>query len=186
MSTIDRATVMGTFHDRAQAEQAVAELREKGFHHEDIGLVGQKEFVETMRMDTAPDEAQSPRDDLVSVTVKAQERWQEALSILRAHGAFDTFPEDETTSGEEAAAANADVSPDSKQTHLAFDPIAGPVVTTEDSGAVASGGYGLQRDPALDSGAPTTGPNVVLPTREDDTFFNRPQRSSGEPEQHTQ
>src|SRR6266704_4755833 len=106
MATIDRSTVMGTFHSRTQAEQAVAELRKIGFQDDEIGLAGKEEVVETMSMGeehAAIGRQQELRDDLVSVTVKAEERWREVLDVLLAQKAFDTFP---SLADEQASAPN--------------------------------------------------------------------------------
>lgn len=172
MATIDRSTVMGTFNGRSQAEQAVAELRNLGFRDDEIGLAGKEEVVETMSMGeehAAIDGQRSMHDDLVSVTIKAEERWQEALAVLQAQGAFDTFPAiaDEQGTGPDGAEMAE------KEAHLEFDPIAGPLVTLEDSAAVASGGFGLQRDPALDEDASNANPYVDVPASDDDSFFGR-------------
>jgi hypothetical protein len=172
MTTIDRSTVMGTFHSRVQAEQAVAELRKRGFQDDNIGLAGREEVIETMGIGeehTVVDGQQELREDLVSVTIKAEERWREALDVLLARGAFDTFP---SLTDEQASISNpAEVS--GQEVHLEYDPIAGPQVTLEDSTAMATGSFGLQRDPALDDDDTTVSPYVNTPTSDDDSFFNR-------------
>jgi len=172
MATIDRSTVMGTFHSRTQAEQAVADLRKRGFQDDEIGLAGREEVVETMSMGeehAAVGGQQELRDDLVSVTIKAEERWREVLDVLLAQGAFDTFP---SLTDEQESVLNPAETLD-KEVHLEYDPIAGPQVMLEDGAAVASGGFGLQRDPTLNDDAANVSPYVNTPTSDDDSFFNR-------------
>lgn len=85
MSTIDRPTVMGTFHDRVQAEQAVADLKQAGFSDELIGLAGRDEVPE--KTDTGDTSGKEPLiSDLIVIAVKAEGRRQEALDILNRHG----------------------------------------------------------------------------------------------------
>ena|ERR1051326_9585442 len=172
MTTIDRSTVMGTFHTREQAEQAVAELRKLGFQDDAIGLAGKEEVVETMSMGeehAAIDAQQKMRDDLISVTVKAEERWREALDVLLAQGAFDTFP----TGADEQEASPNSAEASGPGTHLEYDPVAGPLVTLNDEKGVASGGYGMKRDPSLDEDDTNVSPYVDTPRSDDDSFFNR-------------
>jgi hypothetical protein len=173
MATIDRSMVMGTFYNRSQAERAVAELHKLGFQDDEIGLAGKEEVIETMSMGAehaAVSEQQGSHDDLVSVTIKAQERWREALNILQTQGAFDTFP---SLADEQGLVLDPAATPGG-EAHLEYDPIAGPGVTLEDSAALATGEYGLQRDPALDNDAANNiSPYVNTPNSDDDSFFGR-------------
>ncbi len=58
MTTIERATVVGVFTDRAQAEQALADLRHAGFNDDEIGFaVRHTEYTEHMHVPDHPDSA---------------------------------------------------------------------------------------------------------------------------------
>jgi hypothetical protein len=145
MSTIDSPTVMGTFHDRVQAEQAIADLKQAGFSDELIGLAGQDEALE--KADTGDTSRKEPSiPDLIVVAVKAEERRQEVLDILYRHGVSEVHD-----------------SP--------FEQ------TNEHTMPIVAEGYGLQRDPALDTDVPTNNPDVVsnaiAQEEGHDTFFGQ-------------
>lgn len=82
MASFDRSTMMATFHQREQAEQAIAALKQAGFSDEQVGLAGRQEvFAEVDPVRSAPVESERP--DLIVVAVKAEDRYQQALDILK-------------------------------------------------------------------------------------------------------
>lgn len=84
MSTTDHSTVMGTFNNRAQAEEAVTALKQAGFSDDLIGLAGREEVLE--KTDTSDTSEKGPlTSDLIVVAVKAEGRQQEVLDILHRH-----------------------------------------------------------------------------------------------------
>ncbi len=177
MPTIDRSTVSGTFSERGQAEQAVAELRQAGFSDALVGLAGSDEVLEKINTNVF---AQAAETTSVVVTVKAEERWQEAFAILQKNGASNMTPTTTEATVEQSSSPTANQTTDdtSVEPHLEYDPIMGPQVTTQNAAPVASGGFGLERDPALDSDIPTSDPNLQknrVPEKEgEDTFFGQP------------
>ncbi len=157
MSIIEKSNVTGVFEGREQAERAFEALLQKGFSHEVLALVGQPEAVEKMfAQDRNPDnveaahsvaDAEQPEHDIVVVSVAADERWQEALDILQTYGARDTSP---TLQEREMAAREQALGIQIHGEHLEYEPVTGPHLVAEDGKPVATGSFGLKRDPALD------------------------------------
>jgi hypothetical protein len=146
---------MGTFENRMQAEQAMAELKQAGFRDDEIELEEQTRAQQ-------PEGALSSAERVV-VRVMTDERQQEAATILRRDGAIDTPPFSATTPSETHEAAgpyepSSHMSPTAASEPIVprveYDPIRGPHEITEDVSPLASGGFGLQRDPALDEDTP--------------------------------
>ena len=100
----DRSTMVGVFEDQAQAEQAVNELRSAGFSDDQISLLVRSAHVTSE--DTPIDEQRPDAEEEATaaemipsvfksksevsraiVTVQAEGREQEALSILHRNGA---------------------------------------------------------------------------------------------------
>jgi hypothetical protein len=102
MTDKDRSAVVGVFEDQAQAEQAVNELRSAGFGDDQVNLVvyrapgpGEEIISDEKRIEAGEgrtDEApgifkEKPEVTRTVVTVKAEGREQEALTILHRNGA---------------------------------------------------------------------------------------------------
>src|SRR5512135_3224139 len=71
-----RSTVVGAFEDRHRADTAISELRQAGFREDQIAV----------------QEARSvggSGSDRTTVTVTAEGRYDEAMALLRRHGAYD-------------------------------------------------------------------------------------------------
>ncbi len=178
MSTSDRSTVMGTFKNRAQAEQAINALGRIGFGNELIGFAGRDEVLE--KLDTnIPTRAGQALSSSVVVTVKAGQRWREALDILHSNGASDTTPSLDEASEDDFPLVPTDhkTQASAMQPHLEYDPVAGPRMTTENTAPIASGEYGLKRDPTLDTDTSISDPNVnanaTAQEEGGDTFFGQ-------------
>lgn len=178
MSTTNRSTVMGTFDNRTQAEQAVTTLKQAGFTDDRIGLAGRDEVIEKMQTDASSRTGQALSESVV-VTVKAGERWQEAIDILHRQGASYMIPSPDTASEEYSVQSPTQQTThgDAIAAHLEYDPVAGPRLTTENTAPIDTGGYGLKRDPALDTDTSTGDPNVRANTTTEeegrDTFFGQ-------------
>src|SRR5512144_3223198 len=71
-----RSIVVGAFEDRHQADAAIGELRQGGFREDQIA-------VEEARYEGGSG------SDRTTVTVTAEGRYDEAMALLRRHGAYD-------------------------------------------------------------------------------------------------
>lgn len=104
MTESDRSSIVGVFEDRAQADQAVNELRSAGFSDDHINLLvrsasvaGEDSIVDEQRTETEEESTAAemiptvfkskPEVTRTVVTVQAQGREQEALAILHRNGA---------------------------------------------------------------------------------------------------
>jgi hypothetical protein len=84
MTAVLRTTAAGIFTSREEAERAVDELRRAGFPEENIGSRIDMEMPEE-EASHYETEVQAGR---ILVTVKAGARYNEAVAILRRHGAL--------------------------------------------------------------------------------------------------
>ncbi len=85
MSTTDYSDMVGVFRDRANAEQAVSELKQVGFAEDDIQLT-EYELQGAVEALSASPSLQSPNKRII-VHVKAPGKEQEAVGIMAQHGA---------------------------------------------------------------------------------------------------
>jgi hypothetical protein len=177
MSIIERSNVTGTFTNRLLAEEAVVALREAGFSDQAIGLAGQLEVREKLQghsMEEASEPA-TAHHELVSLAVHAEERWQEALTILLQHGATNPTPTAETLRENisDLRQLAGTTTGSAGEEHLEYDPITGPRVVLEEGEPIASGPFGLERDPALDTEEVESNSqnNTATPESNADTFF---------------
>ena len=98
MATSEQSTVVGVFTDDAEADQAVDELRSVGFSDDEISVSRHGETTATtaddfMRMGVPELDAGYYQGELDAgrtiVLVRAAGLQEQALGILREHGAYD-------------------------------------------------------------------------------------------------
>jgi hypothetical protein len=143
MTTAEHSTVMGVFADRAHVEQALNELRQAGFSDDQVGFSagnepegGQKE-----QADSNTEQDSSAWTGPIVVVVNAENRQEEASDILRRNGANNV-------SSHAQPAREASASVPARE----YDPILGPTLVDEENILPADfSGFGLTRDPALDT-----------------------------------
>lgn len=84
-----QTNVVGIFEDRTQADQAVTELRRAGFREDHIMVAehGRGQTDAGPAPKAAPGDVAEVRRTLV--TVRADHRHAEALTLLQRHGAHD-------------------------------------------------------------------------------------------------
>ncbi len=139
MTTAEHSTVVGTFADRTQAEQALDELRQVGFSDDQIGFSAGSEFEGEHRKQVA-------QGGPVVVVVRADNRQEEVSTILQRNGASNI-----------SSHAQAERKADANVAGREYDPILGPtLVGEEDMLPIDYSGFGMTRDPALDA-EPTPG-----------------------------
>jgi hypothetical protein len=168
MTTADHAMVIGVFDDGNLAQQAIDELRQVGFRNDHIGFAVRGDPLMEAEISTRQQEAGKQH---VVVMVRAEGRQQEALDVLRRCGASHV-------------ARRSDLLGETKTTTTSsreYDPITGPQFTEGDQAPVSSSGYGLERDPTVetDATAKTYDKNIRPPSvaEEDgsqDSSFERP------------
>jgi hypothetical protein len=165
MTMTDRSIAMGVFEESTLAQQAIDELRQAGFGDDHIGFAVRKDPLVEADASTPGTEKQ-----YVVVMVRTEDRQQEALDILRRCGASHAGMRSDLLDETNATASSRE-----------YDPITGPRSAGSDQAAVASSGYGLERDPTVetDATAKTYDRNVRPPsvTEEDgsqESFFERP------------
>src|SRR5689334_18690933 len=136
MTTAEHSTVVGTFADRAQAEHALDELRQRGFSDDQMGFSAGDEG-EGEHKKQADDDAkkQSAQAGPVVVVVRADNRQEEASDILHRNGASNI-------SSHAQAERNADANVLGRE----YDPILGPtVVGEEEMLPIDYTGFGMTR-----------------------------------------
>jgi hypothetical protein len=153
MTTAEHSTVVGVFADRTQAEHALDELRQAGFSDDQVGFsAGDEPENEHRRQEDNDTKKQSTHGGPVVVVVRADNRQEEASDILQRNGASNV-------SSHAQAERKADASVPGRE----YDPILGPKVVGEgDMLPIDYSGFGLTRDPALDT-EPTTGDEHLRP-----------------------
>ena len=99
MTRVESSMVVGVFEDRSLAEQAIYELRSTGFSHEQLGFIEHDMGTDAAdsiigaftSMGVPEEEVHYYHDEFkagrINVTVKAANRYQEALDILHHNGA---------------------------------------------------------------------------------------------------
>ncbi len=99
MTRVESTMVVGVFEDRSLAEQAIYELRSTGFSHEQLGFIEHDMGTDAAdsiigaftSMGVPEEEVHYYHDEFkagrINVTVKAANRYQEALDILHHNGA---------------------------------------------------------------------------------------------------
>jgi hypothetical protein len=158
---------MGVYEDSTLAQQTIDELKRAGFGDDRIGFAVRKSPL--MKTDTNTDEQKAEKQYVV-VMVRAEERQQEALDMLRRCGAShvgtrsDLLNETNTTTWPRG-----------------YDPITGPQAEGEDRAPVNSSGYGLERDPTVETDATAKmydrnirPPSVAEEDGSQDSSFERP------------
>jgi hypothetical protein len=165
MTMTDRSIAMGVFEESTLAQQAIDELRQAGFGDDHIGFA--------VRQDPLVDpgtSAPGTEKQYVVVMVRTEDRQQEALETLRRCGASHAGMRSDLLSEANATTSSRE-----------YDPITGPQSARSDQAAVNSSGYGLERDPTVETQATakTYDRNIRPPavTEEDgsqDSSFERP------------
>jgi uncharacterized protein (TIGR02271 family) len=97
MSTFNRSTVTGAFQNEAQAQQAMADLQNAGFSTDQIRYSvhrgGSGILDSLLGLGLGNDEANYYNSEFMAgrtvVTVKTEDRQQEAYNILRRYNAYD-------------------------------------------------------------------------------------------------
>ncbi len=79
MQNTDPSPIVGVFREHAKADHAVEELKQAGFREDQITSA-------IYSLEPAP-EAQTPENSRIIVTVKAEDRDQQAFGILLNNGA---------------------------------------------------------------------------------------------------
>ncbi len=140
MSSIDSSMTVGVFRDEAQAQQALTSLQNAGFDQVQFlrpgraapqsgGLfsgikrlfTGDNEGIASNLMDTGVSEVdaryyqQEYEAGRIILTVRANERKQEALDILRRYGAYDAYTRNIQTATT-STSSTSDVTPVSEPT----------------------------------------------------------------------
>ena len=150
MAMNDQSTVVSTFEMRSQADAAAYELQQSGFRPEQISL--------------------TDASGRTLVTVQAADRQEEAENILHRNGGYEA-----DSRFVEVQAEPTNTNEDSPQ----YDPIKG-VNKDWQSAPVSPGGYGMARDPSVETDA-TAGtldkqarPDPRLEDGSDNSIFERP------------
>jgi Heat induced stress protein YflT domain len=103
--TDNRSTVVGPFHDRDAARDAIEALKDAGFAAQDISILSpDKQETHDVAEET---EVKSGR---TLVTVRADGRYAEAQQLLRAHGAYDMQSAGQTVGTTQAVRATGTTS----------------------------------------------------------------------------
>jgi len=115
MSTFNRSTVTGVFQNEAQAQQAMADLQNAGFSADQIRYSvhrgGSGILDSLLGLGLGNDEANYYNNEFMAgrtvVTVKTDDRQQEAHDILRRYNAYDWSSRAGQGAGSTGSAANA-------------------------------------------------------------------------------
>jgi hypothetical protein len=157
MTTAEHSTVVGVFQDRTRAEHALDELRQAGFSDDQIGYSPRDDELKKEGKEGGEPgtEHQAAPVGPVVVVVRAENRLEEASNILERNGADNVSSHAQATRD-----ATAEVS------GREYDPILGPqLVGEEDILPLDYSGFGLTRDPALDT-EPATASEYIPPDKE--------------------
>jgi hypothetical protein len=101
MQNADPSSIVGVFRDHAKAEHAVEELKQAGFREDQI--------TSAIYSLEPAQEAQTPENSRIIVTVKAEGRDQQAFGILFNNGANNAdFPPGMTLSDSKIVSSQAE------------------------------------------------------------------------------
>jgi len=165
MAMNEQPTVESVFELHSQADAAMYELQQAGFNNEQIRLID--------------------ASSRTIVMVQAADRQQEATSILHRNGGYEADPRFvQVQAGEPLANDPATVETTAQATNTNasshhYDPIKG-VIQDNEVAPVSPGGYGLKRDPSVETDATAgtldqqTRPNPALTDGSNDSIFERP------------
>lgn len=156
MAMNEQPTVESVFELRSQADAAMYELQQAGFNNEHIRLVD--------------------ASGRTLVMVQTAERQQEVTSILHRNGGYEADPRFVEVQADEPTAQETNTNEPSRH----YDPIKGVIQDNEATAPVSAGGYGMKRDPSVETDA-TAGtldkqarPNPSLTDGSNDSIFERP------------